>query len=43
MVNDSPQYQHNRQSTLNSDGQQFPKYQQSKQPPINSDGQQFSQ
>jgi hypothetical protein len=29
------QYQQNKQSALNSDGQQFNKYQQSKQSPLN--------
>ena len=37
------QYQQNKQSPLNSDGQQFYQYQQNKQSPLNSDGQQFNQ
>jgi hypothetical protein len=36
-------YQQNKQSRLNSDGQQFHQYQYSKQSPLNSDGQQFNQ
>jgi hypothetical protein len=35
--------QQNKQSPLNSDGQQFNQYQQNKQSPPNSDGQQFHQ
>ena len=41
MVNNSHQYQQNKESPLNSDGQSFLEYQQSKQTPLNSDGQQF--
>jgi hypothetical protein len=42
MVNNSHQYQQNKESPLNSDGQLFYQYQQSKQTPLNSDGQQFT-
>ena len=37
------QYQQSKQSSLNSDGQQFHQHQLSKQSPLNSDGQQFYQ
>jgi hypothetical protein len=37
------QYQLDKQSPLNSDGQQFHQYQLDKQSPLNSDGQQFQQ
>jgi hypothetical protein len=43
MVNNSHQYQQNKESLLNSDGQNFLQYQQSKQTPLNSVGQQFTQ
>jgi hypothetical protein len=42
MDNNSQQYQQNKESLLNSDGQKFHHYQQSKQTPLNSVGQQFT-
>jgi hypothetical protein len=42
MVSNSTNINKNKQSPLNSDGQQLHQYQQNKQSPLNSDGQHFT-